>query len=181
MKQKTVSLWSYTNSQLSLYQNPLYWATPNYQLVLMPIASMRYIKPWKSLYCRWNPSMRQQVRHQSQLSLPTNRPAFGPGDLTIIISDPFIRPLPFLLQGSRVSTDKGASSLKGTARETARGGSSRTGLPSESISNITSTAQDTFPGSLIERKGFSHLLTFRSYCKWAPCFRLAFEPVNNIR
>ncbi|XP_048270601.1 myotubularin-related protein 2 isoform X4 [Bombus affinis] len=60
VKQKTVSLWSYTNSQLSLYQNPLYWAAPNYQLVLMPIASMRYIKPWKSLYCRWNPSMRQQ-------------------------------------------------------------------------------------------------------------------------
>lgn len=61
VKQKTVSLWSYTNSQLSLYQNPLYWAAPNYQLVLIPIASMRYIKPWKSLYCRWNPSMRQQV------------------------------------------------------------------------------------------------------------------------
>ncbi|XP_076183632.1 phosphatidylinositol-3-phosphate phosphatase isoform X2 [Ptiloglossa arizonensis] len=60
VKQKTVSLWSYTNSQLSLYQNPLYWAAPNCQLVLMPIASMRYIKPWKSLYCRWNPSMRQQ-------------------------------------------------------------------------------------------------------------------------
>lgn len=59
VKQRTVSLWSYINSQISLYQNPLYWA-PQYQLVLMPIASMRYIKPWKSLYCRWNPSMRQQ-------------------------------------------------------------------------------------------------------------------------
>ncbi|XP_063973236.1 myotubularin-related protein 2 isoform X3 [Diachasmimorpha longicaudata] len=60
VKQRTVSLWSYINSQLSMYQNPLYWAGLNYQLVLMPVASMRYIKPWKALYCRWNPSMRQQ-------------------------------------------------------------------------------------------------------------------------
>ncbi|XP_043275245.1 myotubularin-related protein 2 isoform X2 [Venturia canescens] len=60
VKQRTVSLWSYTNSQLSLYQNPLYRAGPHYHLVLIPIASMRHIKPWKSLYCRWNPSMRQQ-------------------------------------------------------------------------------------------------------------------------
>ncbi|XP_078044859.1 phosphatidylinositol-3-phosphate phosphatase isoform X2 [Augochlora pura] len=62
VKQKTVSLWSYINSQLSLYQNPLYWSQPTYQPVLLPIASMRYIRPWKSVYCRWNPSMRQQVR-----------------------------------------------------------------------------------------------------------------------
>lgn len=61
VKQRTVSLWSYTNSQLALYLNPLYRSGTNYQLVLMPVASMRYIKPWKSLYCRWNPSMRQQV------------------------------------------------------------------------------------------------------------------------
>jgi len=61
VKQRTVSLWSYTNSQLPLYLNPLYRSGTNYQLILMPVASMRYIKPWKSLYCRWNPSMRQQV------------------------------------------------------------------------------------------------------------------------
>ncbi|XP_024887485.1 myotubularin-related protein 2 isoform X4 [Temnothorax curvispinosus] len=60
VKQRTVSLWSYTNSQLPLYLNPLYRSGTNYQLILMPVASMRYIKPWKSLYCRWNPSMRQQ-------------------------------------------------------------------------------------------------------------------------
>ncbi|KAK0160024.1 hypothetical protein PV328_007471 [Microctonus aethiopoides] len=60
VKLRTVSLWSFINSQLSLYQNPLYWAGPNNQLVLIPVASMRYIKPWKGLYCRWNPSMRQQ-------------------------------------------------------------------------------------------------------------------------
>ncbi|XP_051167073.1 myotubularin-related protein 2 isoform X1 [Leptopilina boulardi] len=60
VKEKTVSLWSYINSQLSQYQNPLYWAGPHCQLMVMPVASMRYIKLWKSLYCRWNPSMRQQ-------------------------------------------------------------------------------------------------------------------------
>lgn len=60
VKEKTVSLWSYINSQISQYQNPLYWAGPHCQLILMPVASMRYIKLWKSLYCRWNPSMRQQ-------------------------------------------------------------------------------------------------------------------------
>lgn len=62
VKQRTVSLWSYTNSQLPLYLNPLYRSGTPYQLVLIPVASMRYIKPLKSLYCRWNPSMRQQVR-----------------------------------------------------------------------------------------------------------------------
>ncbi|CAG5078719.1 Similar to MTMR2: Myotubularin-related protein 2 (Gallus gallus) [Cotesia congregata] len=58
VKQRTVSLWSMINSQLALYMNPLYWA--GYQTVLLPTASMRYVKLWKGLYCRWNPSMRQQ-------------------------------------------------------------------------------------------------------------------------
>ncbi|XP_066993466.1 myotubularin-related protein 2 isoform X2 [Anabrus simplex] len=57
VKQKTVSLWSYTNSTLDAYRNPLYWAQ---QHVLVPIASMRHIKLWKGYYCRWNPSMRPQ-------------------------------------------------------------------------------------------------------------------------
>jgi len=69
VKQRTVSLWSYTNSQLPLYLNPLYRSSTNYQLVLMPVASMRYIKPWKSLYCRWNPSMRQQVYKNKIITL----------------------------------------------------------------------------------------------------------------
>ncbi|XP_057340211.1 myotubularin-related protein 2 isoform X1 [Microplitis mediator] len=59
VKQRTVSLWSMINSQLATYMNPLYWA-PGYQTVLLPVASMRYVKLWKGLYCRWNPSMRQQ-------------------------------------------------------------------------------------------------------------------------
>ncbi|XP_044258312.1 myotubularin-related protein 2 [Tribolium madens] len=60
LKEQTVSLWSYTNSQLDLYKNPLYWANNNQQRVLIPIASIRHIKLWKAYYCRWNPSMRTQ-------------------------------------------------------------------------------------------------------------------------
>lgn len=58
VKQKTVSLWSYINSDQDVYKNPLYWAQ---QHALEPVASLRYIKMWKGLYCRWNPSMRPQV------------------------------------------------------------------------------------------------------------------------
>lgn len=58
VKERTVSLWSYINSTLDLYRNPLYYAQ---QQVLVPIASMRHIRLWRRLYCRWNPSMRPQV------------------------------------------------------------------------------------------------------------------------
>lgn len=57
MKQRTVSLWSFMNSSIDLYKNPLYHPQLH---VLEPIVSMRYIKLWKGLYCRWNPSMRVQ-------------------------------------------------------------------------------------------------------------------------
>lgn len=115
VKQRTISLWSYTNSQLPLYLNPLYRSGTNHQLVLMPVASMRYIKPWKSLYCRWNPSMRQQVYIKI-----FNR---------IITLNKFIRIIECfrwnvcfcLLQGSCLSKNKRASSLERTAREAARG------------------------------------------------------------
>nr|CAI5868709.1 unnamed protein product [Callosobruchus analis] len=60
LKDQTVSLWSYTNSNLDLYRNPLYWANTMQQRVLVPIASIRHIKLWKAYYCRWNPSMRTQ-------------------------------------------------------------------------------------------------------------------------
>ncbi|CAG9836926.1 unnamed protein product [Diabrotica balteata] len=60
VKEQTISLWSYTNSNLNLYRNPLYWANPLQQVVLVPIASIRHIKLWKTYYCRWNPSMRTQ-------------------------------------------------------------------------------------------------------------------------
>ncbi|KAF7271917.1 phosphatidylinositol-3-phosphate phosphatase isoform X1 [Rhynchophorus ferrugineus] len=60
LKENTVSLWSYTNSNLELYRNPLYWANTKQEKVLVPIASIRHIRLWKAYYCRWNPSMRTQ-------------------------------------------------------------------------------------------------------------------------
>lgn len=62
IKDGTVSLWSYTNSNRDFYRNPLYWANSKQERVLVPIASIRHIKLWKAYYCRWNPSMRTQVR-----------------------------------------------------------------------------------------------------------------------
>ncbi|CAH0553391.1 unnamed protein product [Brassicogethes aeneus] len=60
VKEQTISLWSYTNSQLDLYKNPLYYDNNHLQRVLMPVASIRHIKLWKAYYCRWNLSMRTQ-------------------------------------------------------------------------------------------------------------------------
>ncbi|XP_050665347.1 myotubularin-related protein 2 [Leptidea sinapis] len=72
VKSKTISLWSYINSRQDLYLNPLYWGPTSFgtnsptsqysrpQTVLVPVASLRIIKLWKALYCRWNPTMRQQ-------------------------------------------------------------------------------------------------------------------------
>lgn len=61
LKHKTISLWSFTNATLEQYRNPLYGGrSPAIQTVLKPVASMRHIRLWKGLYCRWNPSMRAQ-------------------------------------------------------------------------------------------------------------------------
>lgn len=59
VKQRTVSLWSYINSSIDNYRNPLF--LPHHG-VLEPVASIRLISLWKGLYCRWNPGMRPQVR-----------------------------------------------------------------------------------------------------------------------
>uniref|UniRef100_A0A8C1Q2D3 phosphatidylinositol-3,5-bisphosphate 3-phosphatase n=1 Tax=Cyprinus carpio TaxID=7962 RepID=A0A8C1Q2D3_CYPCA len=61
---RTVSLWSYVNSQLEEFTNPLY---VNYEHhVLYPVASLRHLELWVSYYVRWNPRMRPQVPvHQS--------------------------------------------------------------------------------------------------------------------
>ncbi|XP_011189334.2 myotubularin-related protein 2 [Zeugodacus cucurbitae] len=61
LKHKTVSLWTYINGSLNQYLNPLAFSH-GAQTVLRPIASMRYVKLWKGLYCRWNPSIRPQNR-----------------------------------------------------------------------------------------------------------------------
>ncbi|XP_051537236.1 myotubularin-related protein 1-like isoform X1 [Myxocyprinus asiaticus] len=56
---KTVSLWSYVNSQVEEFINPLY---VNYEHhVLYPVASLRHLELWVSYYMRWNPRMRPQV------------------------------------------------------------------------------------------------------------------------
>ncbi|XP_039287776.1 myotubularin-related protein 2 [Nilaparvata lugens] len=57
VKQRTTSLWSMINSSLDVYRNPLYHAQPQ---ALIPVASIRCIRLWRGLYCRWNPSMRAQ-------------------------------------------------------------------------------------------------------------------------
>ncbi|XP_057216293.1 myotubularin-related protein 1b isoform X3 [Triplophysa rosa] len=61
---RTVSLWSYVNSQVEDFTNPLY---VNYEHhVLYPVASLRNLELWVSYYVRWNPHMRPQVPvHQS--------------------------------------------------------------------------------------------------------------------
>ncbi|TRY59416.1 hypothetical protein DNTS_004318 [Danionella cerebrum] len=61
---RTVSLWSYVNSQPEEFTNPLY---VNYEHhVLYPVASLRHLELWVGYYVRWNPHMRPQVPvHQS--------------------------------------------------------------------------------------------------------------------
>ncbi|XP_076367351.1 phosphatidylinositol-3-phosphate phosphatase [Tachypleus tridentatus] len=59
VKNKTVSLWSFINSNIEDFTNPLY-TTYRQQHVLFPVASMRRLQLWKSYYCRWNPRMRTQ-------------------------------------------------------------------------------------------------------------------------
>ncbi|TRY92950.1 hypothetical protein DNTS_016093 [Danionella cerebrum] len=57
---KTVSLWSFVNSDTSLYTNPFY--TPESSRVLYPVASMRHLELWVTYYIRWNP----RIHHQQQ-------------------------------------------------------------------------------------------------------------------
>ncbi|XP_013412822.1 myotubularin-related protein 2 isoform X4 [Lingula anatina] len=59
LKSKTVSLWSYVNSNLDEFTNPLYASYLN-QHVLFPVASLRRIQLWTGYYLRWNPRMRPQ-------------------------------------------------------------------------------------------------------------------------
>lgn len=60
LKQRTVSLWSMTNSRPEGFCNPLYSPYLHHSHVLVPIASLRHVRLWKGHYCRWNPSMRPQ-------------------------------------------------------------------------------------------------------------------------
>nr|XP_023697469.1 myotubularin-like [Paramormyrops kingsleyae] len=58
VKKKTVSLWSFINSEPSSYSNPFF--TVDLSHVLYPVASMRHLELWVSYYIRWNPRIRQQ-------------------------------------------------------------------------------------------------------------------------
>ncbi|XP_067949283.1 myotubularin-related protein 2-like isoform X2 [Watersipora subatra] len=60
IKQKTVSLWSYINTHLDEFTNPLYFDS-KLSHILYPVVSMRRIRLWNSYYLRWNPKMRPQV------------------------------------------------------------------------------------------------------------------------
>ncbi|XP_071951278.1 phosphatidylinositol-3,5-bisphosphate 3-phosphatase MTMR2-like isoform X2 [Antedon mediterranea] len=69
VKTKTQSLWSYINSTLDEFKNPLY-ASYLHQHVLFPVASMRRIELWTSYYIRWNPRMKpQEPIHQRNREL----------------------------------------------------------------------------------------------------------------
>ncbi|XP_072170820.1 phosphatidylinositol-3,5-bisphosphate 3-phosphatase MTMR2-like [Diadema setosum] len=69
VKTKTVSLWSYINSNTEEFINPMY-ASYMHQHVLFPVASMRRIELWTSYYIRWNPRMRpQEPVHQRNKEL----------------------------------------------------------------------------------------------------------------
>ncbi|XP_060255654.1 myotubularin-related protein 2 isoform X2 [Ovis aries] len=58
LPRRTVSLWSYINSQLEDFTNPLYGSYSNH--VLYPVASMRHLELWVGYYVRWNPRMKPQ-------------------------------------------------------------------------------------------------------------------------
>eukprot|EP00092_Neocalanus_flemingeri_P006263 GFUD01006737.1.p1 GENE.GFUD01006737.1~~GFUD01006737.1.p1 ORF type:complete len:639 (-),score=187.44 GFUD01006737.1:255-2171(-) len=70
---RTQSLWSFINSKRAIFLNPMYCAPLDNKVALFPVASIRYMKFWKSYYCRWNPRMRPQdsvhLRHAQLLSL----------------------------------------------------------------------------------------------------------------
>jgi len=60
VKLQSVSLWSFINSHLDEFINPLYCAAYVEQHVLFPVASLRQLRLWTNYYCRWNPRVRPQ-------------------------------------------------------------------------------------------------------------------------
>ncbi|XP_055249824.1 myotubularin-related protein 1 isoform X2 [Moschus berezovskii] len=61
---KTVSLWSYINSQLDEFSNPFFVNYENH--ILYPVASLSHLELWVNYYVRWNPRMRPQTpTHQN--------------------------------------------------------------------------------------------------------------------
>ncbi|XP_028338409.1 phosphatidylinositol-3-phosphate phosphatase MTMR1 isoform X1 [Physeter macrocephalus] len=56
---KTISLWSYINSQLDEFSNPFFVNYENH--VLYPVTSLSHLELWVNYYVRWNPRMRPQT------------------------------------------------------------------------------------------------------------------------
>uniref|UniRef100_A0A8C0SU48 phosphatidylinositol-3,5-bisphosphate 3-phosphatase n=1 Tax=Canis lupus familiaris TaxID=9615 RepID=A0A8C0SU48_CANLF len=67
---KTISLWSYVNSQLEEFSNPFFVNYENH--VLYPVASLSHLELWVNYYVRWNPRMRPQENRQQKCKT-TNR------------------------------------------------------------------------------------------------------------
>ncbi|XP_075448576.1 phosphatidylinositol-3,5-bisphosphate 3-phosphatase MTMR2 isoform X2 [Ascaphus truei] len=64
LSKQTVSVWSFINSQLEDFTNPLYVNYSNH--VLYPVASTRHLELWVGYYIRWNPRTKPQEAIQSQ-------------------------------------------------------------------------------------------------------------------
>ncbi|KAI1903163.1 hypothetical protein AGOR_G00024380 [Albula goreensis] len=72
LPKRTVSLWSYINSQVEDFMNPMYVNYSNH--VLFPVVSMRHLELWVGYYIRWNPRMRpQEPLHQRYKELLAKR------------------------------------------------------------------------------------------------------------
>ncbi|XP_055085248.1 myotubularin-related protein 1a isoform X1 [Periophthalmus magnuspinnatus] len=59
VQSKTISLWSYINSQPEDFTNPFFVDYEHH--VLYPLVSSRHLELWTGYYARWNPRMRPQV------------------------------------------------------------------------------------------------------------------------
>lgn len=59
VKKRSVSVWSFVNSQLEEFTNAHY-ASYVHKHILFPVASLRRIEVWTGYYCRWNPRLRPQ-------------------------------------------------------------------------------------------------------------------------
>ncbi|XP_068122938.1 myotubularin-related protein 2 [Hyperolius riggenbachi] len=64
LPQETVSLWSYINSQLEDFMNPLFVDYSDH--VLYPVTSTRHLQLWTEYYIRWNPRTKTHDAVQSR-------------------------------------------------------------------------------------------------------------------
>ncbi|KER33971.1 hypothetical protein T265_00177 [Opisthorchis viverrini] len=61
VRERTVSLWSYMNSDLKSYQNPMYTpAEVSGHRIIFPQHSLVHLQFWSGYYVRWHPIMRSQ-------------------------------------------------------------------------------------------------------------------------